>query len=191
MPVTYTNRKDKTYYLHEGTTKSGKPSYHFALSTGGNLVESIPDGFEVYESPNGQVYLRRIQRQIITSGELGAVNREMKRHPHLKAYKVDVKANVISIFEPNQDVDGISDLINALPGAKSTLGEGWLAKHLTYSAVMRFTLLNEADRTFTAERLRYTGPNDNWMEIGSPGTLARLLRATVKHLGRDSFFDLH
>ncbi len=48
MPVTHVNRKRDTYYLHAGTTKTGKPRYWFARSTEGNLVESIPEGYEIY-----------------------------------------------------------------------------------------------------------------------------------------------
>ena len=44
MPVTYTNRKGKTYYLHQGTTTKGNPKYFFALRDEGNLVETIPPG---------------------------------------------------------------------------------------------------------------------------------------------------
>ena len=27
VPITYTNAKGKTYYLHQGMTKTGKPKY--------------------------------------------------------------------------------------------------------------------------------------------------------------------
>ena len=59
MPVTHTNRKAKTYYLHQGTTKTGNPKYFFALRDEGELVETIPPGYEIYENPNAQVFLRR------------------------------------------------------------------------------------------------------------------------------------
>ena len=55
MTATYTNRKGKTYYLHQGKTKLGNPKYFFALRDEGNLVKAIPPGYEVYENPNGQV----------------------------------------------------------------------------------------------------------------------------------------
>jgi len=28
VPITHTNAKGKTSYLHQGTTKTGKPKYH-------------------------------------------------------------------------------------------------------------------------------------------------------------------
>jgi hypothetical protein len=60
VPITHTNAKGKTYYLHQVTTKTGKPKYHFAMQSEGTLAESIPVGFEIYENPNAQVSLRRI-----------------------------------------------------------------------------------------------------------------------------------
>ena len=66
MPITYTNAKGKTYYLHQGTTKTGKPKYYFSLEREGQLAEAIPEGFEIYENPNAQVFLRSIPPQLIT-----------------------------------------------------------------------------------------------------------------------------
>jgi hypothetical protein len=78
MTATYTNRKGKTYYLHQGKTKLGNPKYFFALSDQGNLVKAIPSGYEVYENPKGLVFLRRIQTQIITDEEVAVVESGMR-----------------------------------------------------------------------------------------------------------------
>jgi hypothetical protein len=60
MPVTHVNRKRDTYYLHAGKTKTGKPRYWFSKTTEGDLVKLIPEGYEVYENPDAQVFLRKI-----------------------------------------------------------------------------------------------------------------------------------
>ena len=67
MTMMHTNRKGKTYYLHQGITKKGNPKYFFALRDEGDLVETIPPGYEIYENPNAQVFLRRIRPQIVTA----------------------------------------------------------------------------------------------------------------------------
>src|SRR4029453_1265485 len=54
VPITHTNAKGKIFYLHQGTTKTGKPKYHFSMQSEGTLAESIPAGFEIYENPNAQ-----------------------------------------------------------------------------------------------------------------------------------------
>lgn len=52
MTVTHTNRRGKIYYLHQGTTKAGNPKYFFALRDEGNLVDTVPPGYDIYENPN-------------------------------------------------------------------------------------------------------------------------------------------
>ncbi len=73
MPITHVNRKWKTYYLHIGKTKSGKDKYYFSTKSDETLAETIPDGYEVYENPNAQVFLRIIQPKLITDTERAVV----------------------------------------------------------------------------------------------------------------------
>jgi hypothetical protein len=54
MVIEHINRRGDTYYLHEGRTKTGKPKYFFSRNRAGTLADSVPNGFEVYESPNAQ-----------------------------------------------------------------------------------------------------------------------------------------
>lgn len=60
MAIKYINRREDTYYLHEGKTKTGKPKYFFSMKKDGVLVDPILAGYEIYENPNAQVFLRRI-----------------------------------------------------------------------------------------------------------------------------------
>lgn len=55
MTIEYVNRKSQTYYLHQGTTKTGKPRYFFSQKTEGNLASEIPDGYEIYENLYNQI----------------------------------------------------------------------------------------------------------------------------------------
>ena len=66
MVVTHVNRKRQTYFLHEGKTKTGKPKYFFSKESDGCLLDTIPDGYEIYENPNAQVFLRKAEPEIIT-----------------------------------------------------------------------------------------------------------------------------
>ena len=52
MPLTHVNRKRDTYYLHAGKTRTGKPRYWFSTKADGDLVDAIPEGFEIYENPD-------------------------------------------------------------------------------------------------------------------------------------------
>ena len=56
---------------------------------------------------------------------------------------------------------------------------------------MRFVLVDEDTRTFLAGRWCYSGSIDDWIDVGSTGSLDRLARALVPKLGTHAFFDLH
>jgi hypothetical protein len=137
MAVTHTNRQGKTYYLHQGTTTKGNPKYFFALRDEGDLVETIPPGYEIYENPNAQVFLRKKRAQIISDEEVETVKAGVQQHSNLEYSIVDVKANAIIVFVPDQDVDSLLDTFDLLPGAKSEKKKVILEKALTFSPMLQ------------------------------------------------------
>lgn len=193
MSISHANRKLKTYYLHEGKTKTGKLRYFFSPKAEGNLVEAVPDGYEIYENPNGQVFLRKIADQLITDEELAIVDQGMKRFTQLTHYKVNVKKDVISIFTPDQNVPFILALITAAPSAASKREDEILEsveQTLSYSSELRFVLVDQQRRLFQTQRFCYLGRIDDWIDIGPVDQLATLVNTYVKHLGQESFFEL-
>ena len=55
---------------------------------------------------------------------------------------------------------------------------------------MRFLLVDDQHRTFLTQRYCFIGSIDDWIDIGTPGKLATLVKKYVKHLGKESYFDL-
>src|SRR4051795_7891853 len=98
MPVTHVNRKRDTYYLHIGTTKGGKTRYWFSKDTEGALVDAIPEGHEVYENPEAQVFLRKIVPQLVTPAEVAVVEDGLGRHATGQNCLVDVKGEHIVVY---------------------------------------------------------------------------------------------
>ena len=191
MTVTHTNRKGKTYYLHQGKTKLGNPKYFFTLRDEGDLVEAIPPGYEIYENPNGQVFLRRTQTQIITDEEVAVVEAGMQQYCRLERFIVDVKKNAIVIHTPDQDVDLLADTLSFLAGSREIRVKAALETALTYSPVLQFVLTDKAKRLFETQRYCFLGSIDDWITIGGKDELPRLIKAYVKHLGEESFYDLY
>ena len=93
MSITHVNAKGKTCYLHQGTTKAGKPKYHFAMKSEDTLADAIPEGFEIYEHPNAQVFLRRIPPKIITDKERQIVEDGMRKYVSVTAWN---RANTVA-----------------------------------------------------------------------------------------------
>ena len=198
MPVTYKNRRGKTYYLHVGRTKTGKAKYHFSLENKGKLINEIPDGYEIYEHPGtGGVFLRKKLPQLISNIEKHIIKKELKKREGSRHYLYDIKGKVITIFESNQDIGALRDIISDVRHASldsrsnnASAIEDIINTAVTYSPMMKFTLEDEAKRTFIAERYCFLGSVDDWIYIGEPASLKSLVKKYINHLGQDSFFDL-
>jgi len=145
MTVTHTNRRGKIYYLHQGTTKIGNPKYFFALRDEGNLVDTVPPGYEIYENPNAQVFLRKIRPQIITDEEVAIIKAGIEQHCRLERFIIDVKKNAIIIYTPDQDVDLLADTFDFLPGTERTRVKAVMERVLSYSPMLRFVLAGKSN----------------------------------------------
>ena len=192
MPLTHTNAKGQTFSLYQGTTKTGKPKYYFAMQSEATLATAIPAGYEVYENPNAQVFLRRIPPKIITDVERQVVKEGMHKYATVKDYKIDVKGNAILIYTAVQDIDALAGLFTDLypdPAANVELMAN-LRKMVHYSPILVFQLVDATRRTFQTQRYCFLGSVDDWIEIGKPGTLATLVKRYVKHLGQESYVAL-
>ncbi len=98
MAIEYVNRRGDTYYLHQGKTRTGKPSFFFSRTSEGALADAIPDGYEVYENPGCQVFLRKKQPRLVTEEEVATVERGVRKHGGF-GYLVDVKGKHIIVCE--------------------------------------------------------------------------------------------
>lgn len=189
MAVEYVNRKGKRYYLHSHTDKRGQVRYHFSLRAEGDLVEEIPEGYEIYEHPNAQVFLRRQREKVIRDEEVALVESTVAEESAVPSYRVDVRDKDIVVYTAEQDVDGLASVLGQFAARAGT--QPALERLLTYSPEMRFRLVDAEARTFTVERYNYRGSIDDWIRIGGPAPLEKLAKRFLYHLGRDSFFDLY
>jgi hypothetical protein len=192
VPITHTNAKGQTFSLYQGTTKTGKPKYYFAMQSEGTLATAIPAGYEIYENPNAQVFLRRIPPKIITDEERRIVDEGMRTYATVKDYKVDVKGNAILIYTAEQDIEALAEILsrthpNPLENVELMTN---LRKAIHFSPMLVFQLVDGTRRTFQTQRYCFLGSVDDWIKIGKPGKLATLVKKYVKHLGQDSYVEL-
>ena len=190
MNIQHTTRTGKTYYLHVGQGKSGKPNYFFSTEPEGPLVNSVPEGFEIYENVGGQVFLRRKQPKLITDEELAMVQEALKRHAEEWRYRVEVKKTAVIIHEAPDNTAGLERI--ALPWISKTTVKESVIQNATYMAVMRFVLADPEKRLFVAERFCFRGSVNDWIDIGGPAQkLSVVLKKFIKHLGKESIFELY
>src|SRR5436853_97933 len=198
MPISYTNRKGVTYTLYRGLTRTGKPRYYFGRpdQSQGEPVTELPPGFTISESVNGVVSLVKDRPSQIRPEEVAAVEAVLKQHPEARRYRVAVKQNRIEIYE-QLGPDYVA-LFSEMPFAglsKPGLAEELRdleERHAQYTPVMRFNLLDLAQRRFGVERMCYRSSVDGWLELMQirPGPVAELACELVPTLGTDEFFEL-
>jgi hypothetical protein len=192
MPITYTNAKEQTYFLHRACTKLGKPKYYFSRKRDGPLADSIPEGFEIYENPNAQVFLRRIPPKLITDEERQIVADGMRTYASVQDYKIEVKGTAIVIYPADQDRDTLARIFRdygSSPEERARIMKV-LRQNLHYSPMLQFILVDEQRRLFSAQRFCFRGAIEDWIGLGSLDTLTTLVRRYVKHLGKESYFEL-
>lgn len=59
MAFSFTNSKERTYFLHERATKNGRTLYFFAKEVKDGALDAVPAGYEVSESKNGLPVLKK------------------------------------------------------------------------------------------------------------------------------------
>lgn len=75
---------------------------------------------------------------------------------------------------------------NALYLAMSTIAG---AADQNYTTMLRFRLIDKERRTFVAERFCFRGAIDDWIFLGGPDDLKKLVGRYIRLLRTDKFFD--
>jgi len=199
MPVNYTNRKGQTYTLYRGKTRTGKPRYYFgrAGQGQGEPVTEIPVGYTISESINGVVSLvkDKDRRSLIQPEEVAAVEAAVRRHPEASRYRVVVKGKRIDVYErAGADYETVVRELRipglSRPGLTKELRD-LQERYARYEPVLRFNLLDPAERRFGVERMCYRSSVDGWLELMlTKGPVAELARELIPTLGTDQFFEL-
>jgi len=194
MPVEHVNRCGDKYVLQAGKTKTGKPRYWFGRKLSGERVEVIPEGFEIHERPeDGQVFLRKKIPSAITPMEKELVAEGIRRLAEIQHFLIHQQGNSLVVYLPDRDPAGVSRIFREIFGATEAVAaemQQWSLAHTSYSKMMRFTLIDEESRLFSAERWCFRGSIDDWIPLGKRAPLDFLVEHYAPHLGNESFYDL-
>ena len=189
MPFTYTTRRGKTYYLHTGPKRGGGVQHYVSTESKGSVADAVPEGFELYETPNGQVYLRKKKPARIQSAELALVEGELQKCQTSKhCYLAEVSEDKIIIHQGDTHIDALREINTRFSVSGS---EEYAMRHASYVPVMRFVLQDGAERIFRPERYCFRGSVEDWISIGEPDRLRNLTAKFLKHLGSESFYELY
>jgi hypothetical protein len=126
----------------------------------------------------------------IPDNDVAIVRAEIERHERLVAHRIEVRGREIIVHAP--DRRGLTDeLMRAPPffGLSEELDRRRRAEFEaqgSYGPVMKFEM--SKDSGWSAYRMTYRGEGGWWM-IGS-GTLSKLVKKFLRHIGTDEFFEL-
>ena len=104
MPfLNYTNRCGKIHYFRAAQTAKGGTRYYITKSDNfPNLIETLPEGFEIYEDPyDGRVILRKIVPCLVTSQEIESVKNAVERLSALNDIMIQGRCNFAHTWDVN------------------------------------------------------------------------------------------
>jgi len=199
MPITYTNRKSRTYYLCQGLTKTGKPRYYFSREQKGELLEEIPEGYTISESVNGVVSLTKARPMLLLEKEITFIKATLQKHPQAKRYRLDIKPKQLTIYEQvGADIQELVKILGTEVGFPGSMIENTTHRleeekkiFTQYSPIMRFILSDTEKRLFRAQRMCYFGSVDDWIDIEYDKYIEELANTLIPTLGTDEFFELY
>lgn len=188
MSVQYTNRKGKIYFLHEGITKKGNLKYTLSQSKGGAL-NIIPEGYEIYENPNAQVFLRRIQPKLIKKAEEILVKEKLIKLIEQKYCKLTIEKKTITIYLADQDVEKIREIWKNTPRAQKEGVEVLIDQEITYSPVIQLVLQSQKERLFVVKIVDYEEGNRMWEIVNTPDRLEYLVPIIIEEIDIETYYS--
>ncbi len=185
MPFQYVNRQEKVFYISAKPGKNGKPRYSMTTKNTSTLVDAVPDGFEVYELPaDGRTVLRKKVHSKITELEREALAQAIRKDAGIDRFLIDLEENAMIVY--------LTEMDNSNDSGSEWLRAVRMSMQLTahYSKMMRFELESEKPHLFSVSRWCFLGSINSWFPLDYSKPLVTLIKKYVKHLGKESFFEL-
>jgi hypothetical protein len=196
MGLEYFNRRKKRYFVHQGTTKTGKPKYYASTKDGATRIDRMPDGYEFYEEPQSAIVtIRKMKPTRILPLERTRLEAWTRGLAGIEHFIVEIDGDSLIVHTPgngcNDPPGSRIDEVYGKFGIDTTMLRSIFAESASYSPMFRFTLIDEDRRIFSADRWCYRGGIDTWISLmGRNESLETLAREYLPHLAKESFFEL-
>ncbi|MBX9677948.1 MAG: hypothetical protein K2X38_04230 [Gemmataceae bacterium] len=194
MSIEFVNRRGDKYYLLQGKTKTGRPMYYASRKPDGVHVDRMPDGYEFHENPrNGILSVRKVRPTKVLPQEREQLVAWTRELAGTECFLVDIEDHSLVVYAPGDDPSARADLVSRLFGgsAADKLSHlSWLGARATYFPMLRFRLVDEENRLYSADRWCFLGSIDDWFPLSSGKPLESQARAFLPHLEKNSFYEL-
>ncbi len=182
--LTYVNRKGDTYYFSKKMQR-GKERIIASRKKGDEPLTQIPDGMEIYETPNGQVFCRRKMNSLITTAEVERLEEWKSKLSGQAVFCVERKERELIVHSaecPSLPFGGHSPFMDPFLLARCQ-------SRVHYGPTVKFELIDEKTRVFALFRMCYRGLDEHWIPLRS-GKLGNLANMIMPTLETDAFYDL-
>lgn len=183
MPLTYTNRKGVVYYFKQKLTKTGKTTFMATRKASADDVSALPPDYEIFEHPEqGMVYVRKKMDCLFENYEIEELEKSIKQIARGIHYKLNIYCDTITVYTSQSN--SIETLRDSIPGFQ--IPNHFRDQFAFYQAVIRFV---KEEGTIRIERYVFRGEG-YWKSLEIAKELKSLANKYMKHLGRESFYDL-
>jgi len=174
--IQYTNRKQQTYFLKVGTTKTGKSRYYASMkSDKGANADAMPDGYEFRENVNGQVSVGKPITHKLEDSEIKCVRSLLEKLKCPNMLELKKESIIIHTAEVNDNT--IRELTAFTLRRFEDIRASFI-RDAHYQAMLRFNLVEKEKRLFQVERMSFRGMG-GWIWIDSPAPLKKLARRFI------------
>jgi len=192
MALSYINRKGEAHYFRAVPTKKGNLRYYVVKSAEyPNLIDTVPQGFEISEYPeDGRVVLRKVVPLYIEQAEKKLVENAIREFSAVKDFIVHAEGEIIWVYHSQFSYPtGYEESLSKEEARKFWHPE--IEKILWYDSALRFVLVNESERLFQAERVVFLSISGNdFYPIGKVGPIEEVAIEFGQHLGKPSFIEI-
>lgn len=189
MTVKYTNQQGHTYYLHKKLTKRGNFRYYFAKDDSVNLVEKIPDSYEIYENPKGQVFLRKKSKSYIRDKDVKLVEQLISEQTDLEHFYLNCQGNSIIIYLPDFNLEDIAGTLNVTMIGEEIKLNQFSPGNLAYTPYIQI-VYHEDDKVYTLEKIDEKDQLDRWKTIEKSADLETLIVNSIEQFSSESYSKL-
>ena len=187
MAYTYINRRGSTHYFKKTSTKKGGYRYYITKKADdSDLIEEVPDGFEVTELPeDGKVVIRKIVSSRIMPEEAAIVRQAVERLSPVNDFLIRVEGDAIEIH-----ISQFSNYHDASYLTAEEVKEFWgenAMRWKTYDWILSFILVDEILRVWSV--VRKANVQYPYVEIERSTGLEILAEKYCYHVGRESLLQ--
>ena len=189
MTVKYTNQQNQLYHLHKKLTKRGNFRYYFSKDDKINLVEKIPDSYEIYENPKGQVFLRKKNKNFISKEDIKLVEKILLEHTDFEHFYINSLRNNIILYLPDLNLDDLSGTLNiTLIGDEIKLNQ-FSPDNLTYSPFIQI-IQDKDKKSYILEKIDTDNHLGKWNYIDESDSINSLIMSNLKHFSNNTYSKL-